>query len=99
MNIQQLIRLVCFALVFPPIPFPAAAEELTNAIRVFLQQRAEAERPGGIVVGLVDGQGSRIVSWGVTVHGVKRILLEELLSVVEEGVRKYPATEKEQGAH
>jgi len=35
----------------------------------------------------------------VTVHGVKRILLEELLSVVEEGVRKYPATEKEQGAH
>jgi hypothetical protein len=36
---------------------------------------------------------------GVTVHGVKRILLEELLSVVEEGVRKYPATEKEQDAH
>jgi len=35
----------------------------------------------------------------VTVHGVKRMVLEELLSVVESGVRKYPATEKEQDAH
>jgi hypothetical protein len=38
-------------------------------------------------------------SQGVTVHGVKRMVLEELLSVVESGVRKYPATEKEQDAH
>lgn len=64
MHLQKLIRLACFALIFSPIAFPTAAEELTNSIGEFLQQRAGAKPPGGIVVGLVDGHGSRIVSWG-----------------------------------
>ena len=72
MSIRQLLRLAYFALIFPPVPFPAAAEDLTNSIRVFLQQRAEVEKPGGIVVGLVDEHGSSIVSWGKLENGTGR---------------------------
>ena len=45
--------------------FPAVAEEFTNAIQAFLRQRVEVEKHvGGIVVGLVDEHGSRVVSCG-----------------------------------
>src|SRR5258707_4197134 len=72
-NIRQIIRFVCFALIFCPIPFPAAAEELTNAIHAFLQQRVEVEkRDARMVVGFVDEHGSRIVSGGKLDNGTGR---------------------------
>lgn len=41
------------------------AEDFTNAISAFLQQRIEVEKRNvGIVVGLVDEHGTRIVCWG-----------------------------------
>jgi CubicO group peptidase (beta-lactamase class C family) len=48
----------------------ASAEDFTNAIRAFLRQRVEVEkRDVGIVVGIVDEQGSRIVSCGKMANG------------------------------
>lgn len=45
--------------------FRATAEDFTNAIHAFLQQRVEVERRDvGIVVGIVDENGSRVVSCG-----------------------------------
>ena len=47
------------------VPLPGAAEDLTNALRAYLQQRlAEQKANGGIVVGLVDERGSRVVGCG-----------------------------------
>jgi len=47
------------------LSFRAAAEDFTNAIRAFLQQRIEVQkRDVGIVVGIVDEQGGRIISYG-----------------------------------
>lgn len=46
------------------------AEEFTNAIQAFLQQRVEREkRDVGIVVGIVDEHGSRVVSCGQLDNG------------------------------
>jgi len=36
MNLQQIIQFICFVLIFPSLPFPAAAEDFTNAIPVRL---------------------------------------------------------------
>ena len=48
----------------------AAAEDFTNAIHAFLQQRIDGEkRPGGIVVGIVDERGSSVVSYGKLDNG------------------------------
>jgi CubicO group peptidase (beta-lactamase class C family) len=45
-------------------------EDFTNAIRAFLQQRVEVEkRDVGIVVGIVDEHGSRVVSCGKMDNG------------------------------
>ncbi|MGO8742888.1 MAG: serine hydrolase, partial [Limisphaerales bacterium] len=47
-----------------------AAEDLTNAIHAFLQQRVEVEkRDVGIVIGIVDEHGSRVVSCGKMDNG------------------------------
>ena len=47
-----------------------ATEDLTNAIHAFLQQRVEVEkRDVGIVIGIVDEQGSRVVSCGKMDNG------------------------------
>src|SRR6266404_637100 len=52
---------------------PAVAEEFTNTIHAFLQQRVEVEkRDGCIVVGLVDEHGSRFVSCGKSDNGTDR---------------------------
>lgn len=66
MNIRQIIRFVRLTMVFLfAMPFLAEAEDVTNALRAYLQQRVQAEkRDAGIVVGLVDAHGSRIVSCG-----------------------------------
>jgi CubicO group peptidase (beta-lactamase class C family) len=51
----------------------ASAEDFTNAIRAFLQQRVEVEkRDVGIVVGIVDEHGSSVVSYGKMDNGTGR---------------------------
>lgn len=70
MNIRQIVRFLLLALVFPSIPFSAAAEDFTNAIHAFLQHRVEVEKKDvGIVVGIVDERGSSIVSCGKMDNG------------------------------
>ena len=70
MNIQQVSRFICLVLILSPIPLPAAAEELTHAIRAFLQHRIDVEKRGiGMVVGMVDEHGSSIVSYGKMSNG------------------------------
>ena len=64
------IRVVCFTLLLSAFSFRAAAEDFTNAIHAFLQQRIEVEkRDVGIVVGIVDEHGSSIVSCGKLDNG------------------------------
>jgi CubicO group peptidase (beta-lactamase class C family) len=64
------VRVICFTLLLSAFSFHAAAEDFTNAIHAFLQQRVEVEkRDVGIVVGIVDEHGSRIVSCGKMDNG------------------------------
>ena len=64
------LRVICFTMLFLTVAFRAPAEDFTNAIHAFLQHRAEMEhKPGGIVVGLVDEHGSRIISHGKLENG------------------------------
>jgi serine-type D-Ala-D-Ala carboxypeptidase/endopeptidase len=63
MNIGKFVTFICLALILSLVP--AAAEDFTNGIHAYLQHRVELERKDvGIVVGLVDEHGSRIVSCG-----------------------------------
>jgi CubicO group peptidase (beta-lactamase class C family) len=65
MNIEQIVRFICFALLLSLIPFPALAEDFTNAIHAFLQHRVDVDKVCvGMAVGLVDENGSRVVSYG-----------------------------------
>ncbi|MGO9199119.1 MAG: serine hydrolase [Limisphaerales bacterium] len=65
MNVQRIVRFICFALILSLIPSPALAEDFTNAIYAFLQHRVEVDKVCvGMVVGLVDEHGSRVVSYG-----------------------------------
>ena len=49
------IRVIWFTILLSAFPSRASAEDFTNAIRAFLQQRVEVEkRDVGIVVGIVD---------------------------------------------
>jgi serine-type D-Ala-D-Ala carboxypeptidase/endopeptidase len=69
-HIRKAWGLIWLALMFLLMPFPATAEEFTNAIRAFLQQHYEGEkRSGGMVIGIVDEQGSRVVSYGTLDNG------------------------------
>ncbi|EEF57926.1 serine hydrolase [Pedosphaera parvula] len=73
MNIRKLVGVLCTSLILSSAPFPAAAEDLTNALHALLQQRVEVEkRDAAIVVGLVDEHGSRIVSCGKLDNGTAR---------------------------
>lgn len=57
-----------------------AAEDITNAINAFLQHRVEVEgRDIGIVVGLVDRQGSSVVSCGKLDDGSGRAVTGDSL--------------------
>jgi hypothetical protein len=38
------VRVICFTILLSGFSFRAAAEDFTNAIRAFLQQRAEVEK-------------------------------------------------------
>jgi D-alanyl-D-alanine-carboxypeptidase/D-alanyl-D-alanine-endopeptidase len=64
------VRVICLTILLSAFSFRTAAEDFTNAIHAFLQQRIEVERlGGGIVVGLVDEHGSRIVACGKLDNG------------------------------
>jgi len=63
-------RVVFFTILLAAFPFRAGAEEFTNAIHAYLQQRVEVEKKDvGIVVGIVDEHGSSIVSCGKMDNG------------------------------
>ena len=60
-----MVQFIYFTLILWTIPFSAAAEDFTNALRAYLQHRVEVEkRDLGIVVGIADEHGSSIVSYG-----------------------------------
>jgi CubicO group peptidase (beta-lactamase class C family) len=64
------IRVVCFAILLAAFSFRAAAEDFTNAIHAYLQQCLEAEKANvGIAVGIVDENGSSVVSCGKLDNG------------------------------
>ncbi|MGD1020057.1 MAG: serine hydrolase [Verrucomicrobiia bacterium] len=70
MSFRNIVRFICVALIFSSVPPPVAAEDFTNAIHAFLQQRVEVEkRDVGMVVGIVDEHGSSIVSCGKMDNG------------------------------
>ena len=57
------------------VSYPAAAEDITDALRAYLQRCAEEnEANGGIVIGIVDEHGRRIVSAGRLDNGTDREL-------------------------
>jgi CubicO group peptidase (beta-lactamase class C family) len=67
MNIGTFVRLTApvLALFFSAIPFSTLAEDFSDAIKGFLQHRVEVEkRDVGIVAGIVDEHGSRIIAHG-----------------------------------
>jgi serine-type D-Ala-D-Ala carboxypeptidase/endopeptidase len=67
------VRIIGFTILIWAFSFRAAAEDFTNAVRAYLQQRVEVEkRDVGIVVGIVDEQGSRIVNCGKLDNGSER---------------------------
>jgi serine-type D-Ala-D-Ala carboxypeptidase/endopeptidase len=73
MSPRKSAQFLCLALIFSSLPFPVAAEELTNAIRAYLQHRAQVDKkPGGIAVGLADEHGSRVLSYGNLDNGTDR---------------------------
>jgi CubicO group peptidase (beta-lactamase class C family) len=70
MTTRRIVRFFFIALILSPMPFPAGAEDFTNAVHAYLQQRVEAGMTRGcMVVGLVDEHGSRIVSFGKLDNG------------------------------
>ncbi|MDB6125003.1 MAG: hypothetical protein JWQ71_3996 [Pedosphaera sp.] len=70
MNLRRIIWCVCLALILCRLSPSSAAENVTNTIHIFLQQRIETEKiNAGIVVGMVDEHGSRIISYGKLDNG------------------------------
>ena len=63
-------RIIGFVFLFCVFSVRSSAEEFTGAIQAFLQQRVEVEkRDVGIVVGIVDENGSKVVSCGKMDNG------------------------------
>ncbi|MGD0077128.1 MAG: serine hydrolase [Sedimentisphaerales bacterium] len=63
-------RLIYFTVLILVFSFRASAEDFTDAIHAFLQHRVEVEqRDVGIVVGIVDDNGSSIISYGKLDNG------------------------------
>lgn len=64
------IRIICFTILLFAGSFHIAAEDFTNAVQAFLQHRGDLEKTdGAIVVGIVDQQGSSILSYGKLDNG------------------------------
>jgi CubicO group peptidase (beta-lactamase class C family) len=61
----SVVQFASLAVLLMAIPSRGAAEEFTAAIRAYLEHRVQTEKIcGGIVIGIVDEYGSRIVSYG-----------------------------------
>ena len=64
------VRVIFFVILLSAFSFTREAEDFTDAIHAYLQQRVEAEKiNGGIVVGIVDENGSSIISYGKLDNG------------------------------
>ena len=72
MNVRRIARIACFTLVALCVPFRAGAEDFTNAIHAFLEQRVADERDVGVVVGIVDEHGSSVICAGKLDDGTDR---------------------------
>jgi CubicO group peptidase (beta-lactamase class C family) len=65
MNVRRIIRVVCSTTLLVVFSLRADSEDFTNAIHAFLQHRVEVDKVCvGMVVGMVDEDGNRIVSYG-----------------------------------
>jgi D-alanyl-D-alanine-carboxypeptidase/D-alanyl-D-alanine-endopeptidase len=74
---------VCFAVLLAVVTH-VAAEDFTNAVRALLQDRIELDKKSfGIVVGIVDEQGSRIVSYGKMDREVNGDTIYEIGSITK----------------
>jgi serine-type D-Ala-D-Ala carboxypeptidase/endopeptidase len=61
----SVVHLACCVVLLSAFPARAPAEEFTDAIHSYLRQCVESRNPRiGIVVGLVDKHGSRVVGYG-----------------------------------
>jgi CubicO group peptidase (beta-lactamase class C family) len=64
------VRVICFTILLSAFPFRAEAEDFTDAIHAYLQQCVETHKVNaGIVVGIVDEHGSRVISYGKLDNG------------------------------
>jgi CubicO group peptidase (beta-lactamase class C family) len=64
------VRVICFTILLSAFSFRASAEDFTDAIHAYLQQCVETEKINfGVVVGIVDENGSSIVSYGKMDNG------------------------------
>src|SRR4051794_16856006 len=70
MKLRTTTRLICLALLSLALQGPAFAEDFAEAIHAYLEHCVHAEIPTGcIVVGIVDQNGSRIISCGELDNG------------------------------
>lgn len=75
MNTGKIIRILFFAMIVSAVSYPAAAEDITDALRAYLQRCDKEDKAnGGIVIGIVDEHGRRIVSAGRLDNGTDREL-------------------------
>lgn len=64
------VRIACIAAILLAYTVPAAGEEFTEAVRTYLQQRIDNCGANiGVVVGIVEAQGSAVVSYGKLDNG------------------------------
>lgn len=74
------LRVICFTILLLAFSFHVSAEDFTNAIHAYLQQRIEVEkRDVGIVVGIVDEKGSNIISCGKLDNGTDQKVNEDTI--------------------
>jgi D-alanyl-D-alanine-carboxypeptidase/D-alanyl-D-alanine-endopeptidase len=67
------VRIICFTMLLSAFSVRATAEDFTDGIHAFLERRVEVEkRDVGIVVGIVDERGSRVVSCGRIDNGTDK---------------------------
>ena len=64
------VRVICFTILLSAFSFRASAEDFTDAIHAYLQSCVETHKVNaGIVVGIVDEHGSRVISYGKLDNG------------------------------
>jgi D-alanyl-D-alanine-carboxypeptidase/D-alanyl-D-alanine-endopeptidase len=67
---RSVVRVICCTILVSAFSFCTKAEEFTDALHGFLQQSVRAQSTNcGIVVGIVDERGSKVVSYGKLDNG------------------------------